>query len=398
MTIPCGYFRILSYLALDLTPLTQNTLRRGSTRIPLSPSCIFRQHQNGQPRAPLRSFSTTGGNFANKKSSKLWLRRQMGDLESREAKVQMYKSRAAFKLIQMDQEHKIFRPGMTVVDLGYAPGSWSQVAVAQTTPNGRVIGIDLLPAPPPKGASAIQGNFLNPTIQAELRRYLADPDRGRPKPKQSIAAPVAEDSSQPLLIDHNNPAPENERIDTNPILELDNTTASGYIAQERRDSLHEVTEEENEGEKSQEEKEANTVDVVLSDMCEPWPLIEGFHLNTMLIPWRRLMNTTGIRTRDHTVSMNLCNAALVFCIDVLKPGGSFVCKFYQGGADKNLLNNVERVFNNVKKVKPASSRPDSKECFIVAKDKKKGVTREDFKGPAFTNHESVDGFGWNVVD
>ncbi|KAK6542972.1 2' O-ribose methyltransferase [Orbilia ellipsospora] len=374
MTIPRGYFRILSSLALDLTPITQNTLRRTPNRIPLSSSCVFQQRQYAQRCAPVRSFSTTSVRLGSKKSSKLWLRRQMGDMESREAKVHMYKSRAAFKLIQIDQEHKIFRPGMTVVDLGYAPGSWSQVAVAQTTPNGRVIGIDLIPAPPPKGASAIQGNFLNPTIQASLRRYLADPNRGRPKPKQSFTASDVYDPPPPLLIDHNNPTLEKERIDTNPILELDNTTASGYIAQERRDSLKETAEEEKE---DKEEKEANTVDVVLSDM---------------------LMNTSGIATRDHTVSMNLCNAALLFCIDVLKPGGSFVCKFYQGAEDKAFMKNVERVFNHAKKFKPDSSRPDSKECFIVAKDKKKGMTREDFKGAAFTNLENVDGFGWNIVD
>ena len=74
------------------------------------------------------------------KSSKQWLRRHLADPYVREAKKQGYRSRAAFKLLQLDQKERLFRPGMLVVDLGAAPGGWSQVAAARVSPGGRVVG------------------------------------------------------------------------------------------------------------------------------------------------------------------------------------------------------------------------------------------------------------------
>ncbi|EPS37890.1 hypothetical protein H072_8341 [Dactylellina haptotyla CBS 200.50] len=347
-----------------------------------------------------RQFSTAKP-LAGSKSSKAWLRRQMGDRESREAKVMLYKSRAAFKLIQIDQEHKLLHPGMTVVDLGYAPGSWSQVAVAQTSPGGRVVGIDLLPAPPPKGASAIQGNFLSPGVQASLRRYLSDPDRGRPKVPPAFT-PIEEQIKAALELEPDiEGVVSSERINPNPVLDLDDTKSSGYIAQERRDSLHDEEEEQKiesasiSREKTQAEKEQNTVDVVLSDMCAPWPLISGFHMNTVLIPWQRLMNTSGVPTRDHAESMRLCTSALLFCVDVLKPGGSFVCKYYQGADDEVLKKNIKKVFATVKVVKPESSRSESKESYFVAKGKFKGVKKESISTEAL-EAKPEGPHGWNI--
>ncbi|KAF3101183.1 2' O-ribose methyltransferase, variant 2 [Orbilia oligospora] len=286
---------------------------------------------------------------------------------------------------------------MTVVDLGFAPGSWSQVAVHQTHPNGRVVGIDLLPAQPPKGVSSIQGNFLSPGIQASIRRYLSDPNRGRARLSQSIEKPKI-----PCLEQYMQSTTTTEQREIKikaPILQLDDTASSGYIAQERRDSLHDEEEEaqaaaeaavgatRNKGpskvkdrsKMTQEEREMNTVDVVLSDMWEPWPLTSGFHMNTVITPWvfsKRLMNTSGVAVRDHAGSMELCTAALTFCVDVLKPGGSFVCKFYQGEDDGRLEQMLDRVFNKVTRMKPDASRPESKECYFVATKKKSGVTRE----------------------
>ncbi|KAG8427575.1 2' O-ribose methyltransferase [Metarhizium acridum] len=157
-------------------------------------------------------------------SNSRWKQRQGRDVSSREAKVQGLKSRAAFKLLEMDSKYRLFKPGQTVVDLGYAPGSWSQVAQERTRPHGRVIGIDLIPAQPPRGVATFQGDFLSPSVQRLVREFIAR--TGRPVEKV-------------------------ERGD-------DGETMS-YIDRERRAS---------------EEREGNgtsaSVDVVLSDMSAPW--------------------------------------------------------------------------------------------------------------------------------
>ena len=93
------------------------------------------------------------------KSSKQWLRRHVTDPFVRKAKEQGYRSRAAFKLLEIDSQQKLLRPGMTVVDLGAAPGGWSQVAAAKVQPGGRVIAIDLLPIAPISGVTVLQGDF-----------------------------------------------------------------------------------------------------------------------------------------------------------------------------------------------------------------------------------------------
>lgn len=74
----------------------------------------------------------------------------------------------------MDDRYRLFRPNQCVVDLGFAPGSWTQVAVERTQPRGRVLGIDLLPAVPPKGASAIQGNFLDEGARGLVRGWVVE--------------------------------------------------------------------------------------------------------------------------------------------------------------------------------------------------------------------------------
>ncbi|KAK6520606.1 2' O-ribose methyltransferase [Arthrobotrys conoides] len=391
MAIPRIYFRGLARLALESPSTFHNASRQ--VKVALSTLCIFRRLTLSSVSSS-RNFSTTPFTLGPKGSR--WVKRQAIDFASREAKVLQYKSRAAFKLLEIDQDYKIFRPGMTVVDLGFAPGSWSQVAVAQTHPNGRVIGIDLLPAQPPKGVSSIQGDFLSPGIQASIRRYLSDPNRGRARLSQFFS----EKPKIPYLQQYLQAATATEQAEVKietPILELDDTASSGYIAQERRDSLHDEEEEaqaaaaaanpskvKDRSKMTQEEKEMNTVDVVLSDMWEPWPLTSGFHMNTVLTPWmfsKRLMNTSGVAVRDHAGSMDLCTAALTFCIDVLKPGGSFVCKFYQGEDDGKLERMLEKVFYKVSRVKPDASRPDSKECYFVASKKRPGVTRDVIKVP-----------------
>jgi 21S rRNA (uridine2791-2'-O)-methyltransferase len=95
--------------------------------------------------------------------------------------VQGLKSRAAFKLLELDSKYHLFRrgKGQVVVDLGYAPGSWSQVAIDRTAPNGTVVGIDIIPAQPPKGVSAIQGNFLSAGVQGMVKQFLLEGEKKR---------------------------------------------------------------------------------------------------------------------------------------------------------------------------------------------------------------------------
>jgi 21S rRNA (uridine2791-2'-O)-methyltransferase len=104
--------------------------------------------------------------------------------------VQGLKSRAAFKLLELDAKYHLFRRGcgQVVVDLGFAPGSWSQVALDRTAPNGRIVGIDVIPAQPPRGVSAIQGNFLSPGVQGMVKQFLLEGERRRRAAAEAEAA------------------------------------------------------------------------------------------------------------------------------------------------------------------------------------------------------------------
>ncbi|KAJ5627594.1 hypothetical protein N7528_005021 [Penicillium herquei] len=267
-------------------------------------------------------------------SSKRWQARQLKDQFTREAAVQGLKSRAAFKLLQIDEKYRIFKRGQTVVDLGYAPGSWSQVAVNRTQPDGRVLGVDIIPAQPPKGVSTIQGNFLAPEIQAYIQEFLRNPNRGRLRE-------TSHDSGVSSL---------------EPGVGLDQGITQNKEAEEI----------------SEEQKKAlqRTVDVVLSDMSEPWLQTSGFWKRSLSNPYNRMMNTSGNNFRDHAGSMDLCNAALQFSSDVLKIGGHFVCKFYQGAEDKDLEKRLKDLFQKVHRLKPESSRSESKEAFFVGLNRK----------------------------
>ncbi|KAI1179280.1 23S ribosomal RNA methyltransferase [Nemania sp. FL0916] len=254
-------------------------------------------------------------------SNSRWTQRQQSDHFAREAKVKGLKSRAAFKLLEIDAKYRLFRKGQTVVDLGYAPGSWSQVALDRTKPNGRVVGIDILPAQPPKGMSTIQGNFLSPTVQNMVKEYLAEFAHHKVTPQQDAEAAVEDD-------------------------EIVITERPSYINAERAESIgsdHETNDE-------------RLVDVILSDM---------------------LMNTSGMSFRDHAGSMDLCLAALQFASDTLRSGGHFVCKFYQGAEDKALELKLKRMFGKVHREKPDSSRNESREGFFVALRRKGSVTLDD---------------------
>ena len=125
-------------------------------------------------------------------------------------------------------------------------------------------------------------------------------------------------------------------------------------------------------------------------MSAPWEQTSGFGANTLSNPYHRLMNTSGVAFRDHTGSMvsidsserenmttmlsnhpfflqDLCTAALQFASDTLRPGGHFVCKFYQGSEDKALEQKLKTLFHKVYREKPDSSRSvsTSRPCYSL---------------------------------
>ncbi|KAG8676931.1 hypothetical protein FPOAC1_002942 [Fusarium poae] len=279
-------------------------------------------------------------------SGSRWKQRQGRDSYARGAKVQGLKSRAAFKLLEMDSKYRLFKgSGQTVVDLGYAPGSWSQVAVERTRPNGRVIGIDLIPAQPPRGVATFQGDFLSPDVQEMVKNFILESHR-RPPPLQ--------DNS------------ETEQSGPDETATLDRPS---YLDMERHAAQDEVP-----------ASKKRIVDVVLSDMSAPWEQTTGFNVNTLSNPYHRLMNTSGNAFRDHAGSMDLCAAALQFASDTLRSGGHFVCKFYQGSEDKDFERKLKMLFSKVFREKPDSSRKasqsgwESREAYFIGLRRKPDIT------------------------
>ncbi|KAK7754015.1 2' O-ribose methyltransferase [Diatrype stigma] len=294
-------------------------------------------------------------------SNSRWKQRQGTDFYAREARVKGLKSRAAFKLYE--------------------------VAVERTKPRGRVVGIDLIPAQPPRGVSTIQGNFLSPAVQDFVKEYLAemaqrDRDAGpllleaasnRNKDKSSSSnsnGDGGEDSSDDIFITDRPSYIDAERAESSP--------SSSYFQSQHGEHEH-ISEEE-----------GRLVDVVLSDMSEPWEQTAGFSSNTLSNPYRRMMNTSGMAFRDHAGSMDLCLAALRFASDTLRSGGHFVCKFYQGNEDKSLEMRLKKMFGKVHREKPESSRSESREAYFVALRRKIDVSFSDTEpsssGDKFTGY------------
>ena len=197
-------------------------------------------------------------------SSKLWLTRQLNDPYVARAKREGLRSRAAYKLIEIDDKAHILKKGARVIDLGAAPGGWSQVAAKRVgaPQQGRVVAIDLLPMEPVAGVDFAQIDFLDAAAPDQLKAMLGGP-----------------------------------------------------------------------------------ADVVLSDMAA---------------------NATGHAKTDHLKIMALVEAAAEFAREVLKPGGAFLAKVLQGGTEAALLAALKRDFKSVKHVKPAASRSDSAELYLLA--------------------------------
>jgi 23S rRNA (uridine2552-2'-O)-methyltransferase len=195
-------------------------------------------------------------------ASQLWLTRQINDPYVHEARRQGYRSRAAFKLAQLDQRFRLLRPGLRVLDLGAAPGGWTQVAIEKAGAKAKIVAVDILPMAPIAGAEVLELDFLAADAEAKVLAALGGP-----------------------------------------------------------------------------------VDIVLSDMAPP---------------------ATGHKHTDHLRIMALCEVAADFATRVLAPGGSFVCKVWQGGTESALLGGLKRRFAQVRHAKPEASRKESAETYLIA--------------------------------
>ena len=194
-------------------------------------------------------------------SQQHWLQRQINDPYVAEAKKRGYRSRAAFKLLQLDDQLRFLKPGGRVVDLGAAPGGWTQVSVERTK-GGVIVGIDITPIEPVPGATVLAKDFYDDDAPEALKALLKGP-----------------------------------------------------------------------------------ADVVLSDMAA---------------------SATGETQVDHLRIMALAEAAHDFARQVLKPGGTFVAKVLRVGTERTLLERLKHDFVKVRHVKPAASRADSAEMYVVA--------------------------------
>ena len=110
--------------------------------------------------------------MARSKSSKQWLQRHVKDPFVRKAREEGYRSRAAYKLIEIDKQERLLVPGARVVDLGAAPGGWSQVAAQKVAPGGKVVAVDLIEIAPLSRVTVLRGDCREPAIQAQLAAAL----------------------------------------------------------------------------------------------------------------------------------------------------------------------------------------------------------------------------------
>lgn len=135
-----------------------------------------RRGRGGQPGSGARDLTVRVRTARGRRSSSTrWLQRQLNDPYVAEARRRGYRSRAAFKLIQIDEKAGLLKAGMRVVDLGAAPGGWSQVAAERLGPKGKLVGIDLLEVDPLPGATFLVGDFLDEDAPERLKQALGGP-------------------------------------------------------------------------------------------------------------------------------------------------------------------------------------------------------------------------------
>jgi 23S rRNA (uridine2552-2'-O)-methyltransferase len=130
------------------------------------------------------------------KSSRRWLDEHESDVYVQRARAEGFRSRAAFKLEDIQRTDRILRPGMTIVDLGAAPGGWSQYAAKLFRGNGRVVALDILPMDPINGVDFIQGDFASDAVLAQLKELLG-PDR-----PHVVMSDIAPNTTGIAVVDH----------------------------------------------------------------------------------------------------------------------------------------------------------------------------------------------------
>jgi 21S rRNA (uridine2791-2'-O)-methyltransferase len=230
------------------------------------------------------------------------------------------------------------------------------VAVSKTSPGGRVVGIDILPVQPPRGVSTIQGNFLSERVQEEVRRFVRDEGAGRMRER----VPMVEDGGvviEDIDSDEHGGYAEPHDLDLSPEPSISTSAAPPPIQPTpRKPTLA-----------ARDASRGLVVDLLLSDMCAPWPQTSSLHSNSVSNPYRRMANTSGIPFKDHVASMDLCMSALTFAFDTLRTGGGFVCKFFAGAEDKDVEGRMRKLFEKVVREKPEGSRGVSFAIFFVIK-------------------------------
>lgn len=224
--------------------------------------------------SPTQPHALPSPRHASSSSSSRWLTRQSRDPYTKASTLSALKSRAAFKLLEINDKHHLFKSGQTVVDLGFAPGSWSQVAKSRVGEGGKVVGIDVIPAQPPRGVSALQGDFLGRETQQRLREFVREGSglgRGRGEEEGEGGQKGVIERARASSTESAPDAPTSDKKLSLP----PSDSALGRV-----------------------------VDVVLSDMCAPWPQLPiNPWIKSVNAPFRRMMNTSGNAFRDHAGSM-----------------------------------------------------------------------------------------------
>ena len=198
------------------------------------------------------------------KSGSAWMHEHVSDAFVKQAQREGYRSRAAYKLLEIDKRDRLIRPGMTVVDLGAAPGSWCQVVMQKLKGQGRLLAIDLLPVAPLPGMEVLQGDFASDAGLAWLEEKL----------------------------------------------------------------------------------QGKRADLVLSDMAP---------------------NISGVALRDQARHYALCEMALTFSVQWLKPDGAFLVKVFNGVGFEDYRRQMREAFATVLIRKPEASRERSTEIYLLGK-------------------------------
>ena len=240
-------------------------------------------------------------------STTRWKTRQTSDPYSKSSKLSALKSRAAYKLLEINDKHKLFKPGQSVVDLGYAPGSWSQVAKNRVGESGRVVGIDVIPALPPRGVSALQGDFLSEGVQGLVREFVrewkseGDIGEGGEGVVERVRGVGKEEGAVEVEVDTAEEALKGGVIQQ----EVDTIAAEeGEAATTTKAKSSKAKKNSSNSHAALDLQQGRVVDVVLSDMCAPFPGLEfGSWSNSVNRPYRRMMNTSGNPFRDHAGSI-----------------------------------------------------------------------------------------------